>query len=121
MTAFPSLAFAAASPAEARHSGILIFGCGSFARDLHRAAEAEGISVRGFVVSGGSASTCAGLPVAALTALPAGWTAAQLKVFPSATSRASSGAGCQNSASSCGLRAKRFMSSTTLNSPCVSA
>ena len=78
MNAFPSLAFEAASPAAARNSGILIFGCGSFARDLHRAADAEGIAVRGFVVSGGNASTCAGLPVAALTALPPGWSALPL-------------------------------------------
>lgn len=80
MTPFPSLAFEAASAslAEARHSGVLIFGCGSFARDLHRAAEAEGISVRGFVVSGGAAGTCAGLPLAPLTALPTGWTALPL-------------------------------------------
>ncbi len=45
----------------------------------------------------------------------------QLKVLPSAASRASSGAGCHDAASSSGLAAKRFMVCTTLYRPCVSA
>ena len=39
----------------------------------------------------------------------------------SATSLANSGAGCQKPASSRGLRAKRFIACTTLNSPWLSA
>ena len=41
----------------------------------------------------------------------------QLKVLPSATRRASSGAGCQKAASSSGFSAKRCMAWTTLNRP----
>lgn len=60
--------------ARIRRNGVLIFGCGSFARDVHRAAVALGIPVLGFVVSSGAATHCAGLPVAPLATLPAGWT-----------------------------------------------
>ena len=44
-----------------------------------------------------------------------------VNVLPSATRRCSSGAGCQNLASSCGFLAKRFMASHTLNRPTWSA
>ncbi|WP_374494054.1 FkbM family methyltransferase [Zoogloea sp.] len=75
-TGFPSLSFEDADAAlvEARRDGVLIFGCGSFARDLHAALVGLGITVRGFVVSRGAASRFADLPVAPLTALPGGWT-----------------------------------------------
>ena len=77
---FPSLSFegADAALAEARREGVLIFGCGSFARDLHAALIRLGITVRGFVVSRSGASRFADSPVAALTALPAGWTSLPL-------------------------------------------
>ncbi len=61
-------------PTEARRNGVLIFGCGGFARDVRAAAEANGIPVVGFVVSAGTPGTCDGVPVAPLTGLPAGWT-----------------------------------------------
>ena len=79
-TGFPSLSFedATAALAEARQDGVLIFGCGSFARDLHAALVSLGITVRGFVVSRGEASCFAGCPVAPLMALPAGWNALPL-------------------------------------------
>jgi hypothetical protein len=72
-----SLSFedATAALAEARRDRVLIFGCGSFARDLHAALVSLGITVRGFVVSRGEASRFADCPVAPLMALPAGWTA----------------------------------------------
>ncbi len=75
-TGFPSLSFEDADAAlvEARRDGVLIFGCGSFARDLHAALVGLGITVRGFVVSRGAASRFADLPVPPLTALPGGWT-----------------------------------------------
>ena len=56
----------------ARRNGVLIFGCGGFARDVRAAAEANGIPVVGFVVSAGTPGTCDGVPVAPLTGLPAG-------------------------------------------------
>ncbi|MER2553582.1 MAG: FkbM family methyltransferase [Thauera sp.] len=59
--------------ARARHEGLLIFGCGSFARDVHAAAAASDIPVAGFVVSSGAPTICNGLPVAPLDALPPDW------------------------------------------------
>ena len=47
--------------------------------------------------------------------------ACQLKLLPSAASFASSGAGCQKLASSCGFFAKRCIACTTLYNPTVSA
>ncbi len=72
-TPFPALTFQpdTARLADARNSGIVIFGCGNFARDLLRAAERIGLTVHGFVVSAGQPTTYATLPVATLADLPA--------------------------------------------------
>ncbi len=79
-TPFPALTFHpdTARLADARNSGIVIFGCGNFARDLLRAAGRIGLTVHGFVVSTGQPTTYANLPVATLADLPAAWLALPL-------------------------------------------
>lgn len=74
-TAFPALDFAPPDElaAQARAQGIVIFGCGGFARDLLAAARQAQIPVHGFVVSSGAAAEHAGLPVLPLGAAPAAW------------------------------------------------
>lgn len=72
---FPPLDFAdpAGHLARARADGIVIFGCGNFARDLLGAAQASGFRVHGFIVSAGAPAEHAGLPVLPLGQEPAAW------------------------------------------------
>lgn len=73
---FPCLHFedAASALTEAHQDGLLIFGCGGFARDLKTALMSLGITVRGFIVSNREATHFVGCPVAPLNARPSGWT-----------------------------------------------